>query len=143
MAYLAARLLRTQTIVPVLTFGGSSSGVTFTTPPSMRVGVLSAEDQILQVDCRFLLSNKGGGSGGDEVAITGLEYAGLVSVHQVIPCAMAVTTTDLGAFGQILAGATSIQLWMPNGSGSIRRVTRDDFTNNTTINLSGTYRLEE
>lgn len=143
MAYLAARLLTGKSIVPVLEFGGSSAGVTFTATPSMRIGVLSVEDQILQVDCRMQLTSKGAGSGADEVSITGLEYPGETGVHQIIPCALANTTTDLHAFAQILSGATSIQLWMPNGSGSIRRVIRDDFTNNTTINLSGTYRLAE
>jgi hypothetical protein len=103
-----------QTFTPGLTVGGSATGVTF----GAQIGRGTKIGDRFKGSIQMTLSSNGSGSGA--VLVTGLPYTASGSINQAVTiCANSgCSGLTAGLCGYVNAGATTIQIKMPNTTGS-------------------------
>lgn len=122
------------TFTPALAFGGSSTGVTYTT----QAGQYAKIGQFVYFTISVVLTNNGSGTG--SASITGLPFT---NRGFDVPCPVHLAgggATASGLYGLIDASATTISLWLP-GATIGTRATDTNITNSCAFNLSGQYRV--
>lgn len=121
--------LVTGSWTPVLTFGGASTGITF----SSNTALYTQLGNLVYLQARMLLSSKGSATGA--AAITGLPFA------STVPCELTVRVSGT-TFSTYLVLETSGSSLLPYNvlsAGTGAQLTDADFTNNTILIFSGVY----
>jgi hypothetical protein len=117
---------------PVLSFGGASVGITYTT----QVGTYSRIGSLIFFSGQITLSSKGSSTG--NVLISGLPFTNGARQANVGFGGVVSTTSLVSPFGVVLGSTTTFGIFSNSGSGTVQ-ATDANFTNTTTINFSGTY----
>jgi hypothetical protein len=116
---------------PVLTFGGGSTGITYTT----QTGKYTKIGNRVIFNINVELSNKGSSAGG--ATITGLPF----TVAEATVTAAFITNMSItGSVPQFLANSTVVDLYYQT-TGSNAQYTNGLFNNNTSVLISGSYRV--
>jgi hypothetical protein len=128
------------TFTPTVTFGGGATGLTYDT----QIGRFTRIGRLVHYHIRITLSNKGSSTG--EFRIAGLPY-GVQSTDITFPAPVSLNSVTSG-FGQY---NTVAEVLGSTGSAAIRvgtvisgmRTTSNnaDYTNASTITLTGTYEV--
>ena len=126
------------TFTPSLTFGGVSTGITY----SSRGGTYTKIGNMLFFTVSMVLSSKGSAVGNSQ--ITGLPFT--VSATANFPASIGLDSVTVGigdgAISAIsMANTTSINLY-DYAAGVLTRLTDVDFTNTTTVRITGMYRVD-
>jgi hypothetical protein len=119
------------TFTPVLTFGGGSTGITYTT----QLGKYTKIGDRLFFNITILLSNKGSSAGG--AVISGLPFT---VAESTVTAAFISNMSAIGSIPQFLANSTVVDLYYQT-TGSNAQYTNGLFNNNTEILISGLYRV--
>lgn len=129
----------TGTFVPVLQFGGASTGITYAT----QIGKYVRVGNQVSFNIRILLTSKGSSTG--IVSFTGLPFTAASDndVYEFFSVFTAVTTpTDEFYTSTLGTGATLITSYYVDTSAGTRTALDDSmFTNNATVNIQGFYFL--
>lgn len=125
------------TFTPALTFGGVSTGITY----SSRGGTYTRIGNMVFFTISIWLSSKGSAVGNSQ--ITGLPFT--VSATANFPAAFAVDSVTSGVGDSALsslsqANTTSINIYK-YVAGVLTRLTDADFTDSTTLRITGSYRV--
>jgi hypothetical protein len=121
---------------PVLKFGGSATGITYTT----QVGQYVQNGNVINFSLNIVLSSKGAQAGA--ATITGLPST--IGANAVYPVASGNLTFIMGAdyiAGQIASGSSPITinlLWVSSGTTTTAS-TNTDFSDTTSLQISGSY----
>ena len=117
---------------PALFFGGSSTGITYTT----QVGNYAINGNIISFDLHIVLSSKGAQTGA--ATITGLPATtGGLSVCPVLPISSLSFTGQL--MGRVTSSTIAILQFTTAGVGTA--VTNTSFANTSEFYISGTYAI--
>jgi hypothetical protein len=120
------------TFTPGLTFGGASSGMTFTT----QVGRWRKHDDVVIVEGTIILSAKGASTG--TARITGLPFAAAAAPHSIPSFFGSALTTVAALQGYVITAATTMQLSQLTGS-THADLTHANFTNTSQISFTVVY----
>lgn len=124
------------TWTPVLTFGGSSTGITYDTSDR---GNYTKVGNIVTVFVRMVLTSKGSASG--SALVTGLPFTSKGGQF-VTGCSLAGFNNLTFAnqlIMQIGENTTEVQIFEVTEAGSRTDITNSDFANNTRLSWSATY----
>ena len=121
------------TFTPILTFGGGSTGITY----SLRGGNYKEVNEVVHVSIGFILTNKGSSTG--VAQITGLPF-------QVVIDGAGVSSINIGMSGltaspiiaRAVGGSTSVDLNAQGASGTVA-LTDANFTNGSGIYVNFSY----
>lgn len=130
------------TFLPTLTFGGGSTGITYTS----RVGFYTRIGNFISVSINLELLNKGSSTG--VASITGLPFTssstGTFYILNGYFLGMASfpgsTTIPLGLIGSS-SSSVDIYGYLGGGSGSTSQFSNSNFNNNSILRLNGFYRI--
>jgi hypothetical protein len=124
------------TFTPAITFGGASTGVTYTA----RFGRYIKIGTLVYVNIALNLTNKGSSTG--DAKVTGLPFtqssAGVNFPNLNLRSVAGITFTNC-LYATANDGATEIQLMDDNGSGTQTNLTNSDFTTGAEFNITGVY----
>lgn len=120
-----------SSFTPVLTFGGGSTGITYTT----QLGSYTRIGNVVFYVVNIVLSNKGSSTGA--ASITGLPYAATIGTVGVLSASVLTFTGQVNA--RIGAAATSFTLEAFATTGTRTQLSDTAFANNTTVQISGSY----
>lgn len=127
----------TGTWTPALAFGGSSTGITYTT----QLGKYWQIGAVVHYDVFIILSSKGAQTGSATVS---LPFASASDGHFPVQSLLfsgtinAFPTSTTQATGYIAPGSSLVTLWS-QGSSTVANVTNTTFSNTTQIQLTGFY----
>jgi hypothetical protein len=116
---------------PVLTFGGGSTGITYTT----QTGKYTKIGNRVVFNITVELSNKGSSAGG--AVISGLPFT---VAEPTVTAAFITNMSAAGSIPQFLANSTVVDLYYQT-TGSNAQYTGGNFNNNTSVVISGEYRV--
>jgi len=119
------------TFTPILTFGGGSTGITYTTQTGKYTKVGNRVFFNINID----LSNKGSSAGG--ATITGLPFT---VAEATVTAAFISNISAAGSIPQFLANSTVVDLYYQT-TGSNAQYTNGLFNNNSSVLISGSYRV--
>jgi hypothetical protein len=119
------------TFTPVLAFAGGSTGITYTTQLGRYTKIGNRVNFNITID----LSNKGSSAGG--AAITGLPFT---VAEATVTAAFISNISAVGTIPQFLANSTVVDLYYQS-TGSNAQYTNGNFNNNSSVLISGTYRV--
>ena len=118
------------TWTPVLTFGGGSTGIAYTT----QTGVYRRIGNILVFSFSIVLSNKGSSTG--VVSISGLPNAGAASTNQSFMVNLNnITYTQLPFLNNV--SATTLQMYQPVSGSGATQLQDTNFANNSSLFCTG------
>lgn len=122
------------TWTPAMTFGGSATGITYST----QTGIYVKIGKLVWIYGDIVLSNNGSGSGQAEV--TGLPVTASANTGQVIPFSSWANTSGVvgNLVGSVLSSTTRFQIFMSGGT-IIASATDTTLTNTANITFSGCY----
>jgi hypothetical protein len=124
------------TFVPAITFGGASTGVTYTA----RFGRYIKIGTLVYVNIALNLTDKGSSTG--DAKVTGLPFTqssvGVNFPNLNFRSVAGITFTNC-LYATANDGATDIQLMDDNGSGTQTNLTNSDFTTGAEFNITGVY----
>lgn len=126
-----------NTFTPALTFGGGSTGLTYTA----QVGRWSRYNDEVNFEIIIVLSAKGSSTGA--VRVTGLPITSLsTSAYQPSASVMAAVLSSItGSLQALVRNAdTKLQLFYL-GTGSITELTEANFNNTSELHITGRYRV--
>lgn len=118
---------------PVLTFGGGSTGITY----SIQTGIYSQIGSMVTFQMEILLTNKGSSTG--SCLITGLPGTASPSDNAASLVYSVLTFTTAPTAQVILSGTTVIQLMQAASTATFATLTDANFANTTRIQVSGRY----
>ena len=124
------------TWTPVLTFGGSSTGITYDTSDR---GLYTKVGNIVTVFVRMVLTSKGAASG--SALVTGLPFTSKGGSF-ITGCSLAGFNNLTFAnqlIMQIAESTTEVQIFEATEAGGRTDITNSDFANNTRLSWSATY----
>lgn len=123
----------TASFTPVLNFGGSSAGVTYTTQSGARTRV----GNLVTVEINLVLTSNGTGTG--TATITGLPFAPALSVVGLVDpnAGFTLTGSPLAVIG---AGSTTLTLVQTSGTGRTA-LTEANISDTADMRISVTYRI--
>jgi hypothetical protein len=124
--------VQTGTFTPTPTFGGGSTGMTF----SNRRGKYAKRGSLVSFELQVGLSAKGSSAGG--VAFGGLPFAALTSASCYPGFLSGMASLSTGLFGLISASGTSIVLYTNSATGGAQ-MTEANFTDTSIVLLNGFY----
>jgi len=131
--------VRSGTFTPVLSFGGGSISIVYST----QVGYFTEVGDLLHIDIDITLTSKGSSTGA--VTISGLPERGKAGVnHQLFMLGAENLTFPPSEVPKprLPSGTSTLQL-ITTKSGSPSQIMVDtDFADDTTIEISGTYLIE-
>jgi len=123
------------TWTPAITFGGGSTGITY----SIRVGTYRKVGSLVVAQCFIILSNKGSSTGPSNVA--GFPFTS-TSVSNAY-CASTFWGSNLTNTGMIESyispSATGVQLQQLSTAGVNTNLTETNFANNTEVMVTASY----
>ena len=132
--YTSEQIETDGTFTPGLTFGGGTTGVTY----SYRVGKYNRVGNTVTFALDFLLTSKGSSTGA--VVITGLPIACSATLPQTfIVVANTLSFATLPIIAYSLVGTTTFALYRMSSGGSLIPIADTDFANTTEIFITGTY----
>lgn len=128
------------TFTPTITFGGGSTGITYTS----REGYWELVGPFVHFNICIILSSKGSSTG--NAAVGTLPFAcAAASANHAAALPVRLTAMTAGVFDQMVMGlipgtATTIRLdKVAAGAGTVTQMTDADFTNTSSIMISGSY----
>jgi len=119
------------TFTPVLAFAGGSTGITYTTQLGRYTKIGNRVNFNITID----LSNKGSSAGG--ASISGLPFT---VAESTVAMAFISNISAVGTIPQFLANSTVVDLYYQS-TGSNAQYTNGNFNNNSSVLISGTYRV--
>lgn len=119
------------TFTPVLTFGGGSTGITYTT----QTGKYTKIGNRVYFNITIDLSSKGSSAGG--ATISGLPFT---VAEATVTATFINNISAVGTIPQFLANSTVVDLYYQS-TGSNAQYTNGNFNNNSSVLISGTYRV--
>jgi len=124
------------TWTPVITFGGASVGVAYSTP---RLGTYTKIGRLVTATCSFLLSDKGSSTG--HAVITGLPFASSSASGNNTPPFIRVGDISFADFPMGLngPGLTTVTLFEAANSGTVSTITEGNFSNSSQIQMAISY----
>jgi hypothetical protein len=128
--------LPSSAFTPGLTFGGGSTGMTF----SSRFGTWTKIGNLVLFSANLNLSAKGSSTG--LARVTGLPATAATSLFNVTNLrvhALGAAPTAMGLWGDVDTNATTVQLCYLSAAGGESNFTDAHFGNTTSIFLSGFY----
>ena len=130
------------TFTPTLTFGGGSTGITYTT----QVGFYTRIGNLVTVSINLTLSSKGSSTG--IAAISGLPFAASATnviyiLNGYVFGMTSFPTTTTIPMGLILASSSTVDIWGYLGptTGTISQFADTNFAATSTIRFNGFYRV--
>lgn len=127
---------RTGSFTPALAFGGSSTGITY----NSRTGTYWVIGKMVFIYFNISLSSKGAQTG--NATVTGLPVTAAAGADQTMEVLYAGSTTYPASCTSPLAtiggSGTTVTLW-GQGSGAFSNMTNTQFTNSSTVQMSGFY----
>ena len=123
------------TWTPVLTFGGASTGITY----SHQTGLYTKIGNVVKFELRIRVSSVGTATG--DAKITGLPFSPTSSLNGYVGRQYLCSTTGITAttpVGIIFDTSTIIDLYENPGS-SLARLNNTDFTTNDYLTITGSY----
>jgi hypothetical protein len=124
----------TGTFTPAITFGGGSTGITYTT----QTGAYTRIGDLVALQLHILLSSKGSSTG--TAAVTGLPFTTLVDSGVLGGVAWANLSGLTGNLFAQVAGSTTANLRC-GGAASVGGLADTNFTNTSEIWLAGVHRV--
>ena len=126
------------TLTPGISFGGGSTGITYTT----QSGEYTQIANIVYFNCKIVLSNKGSSTGaatitGLPVTTSGTESNNAISINNFGNITLSVGNTLLS--GVFSASGTTINLQQTSLTGTVSNVSDTNFANNSQLTFSGFY----
>ena len=125
------------TWTPALAFGGSATGITYTT----QTGRYTRIGNTVSIQGTLTLSSKGAQTG--NATITGLPIAANSDTNQPlmngVPSTITLTTLYTQVYVQPTASATTASVGQAGSAQGVAAVTNTSFANNSSIFVSGTY----
>lgn len=125
------------TFVPSITFGGGSTGLTY----SSRGGTYTRIGNMVFCTAFVILSAKGSSTG--DMVLTGLPYAATATLNSPGSVTMDGVTSGVGDsfMSARVAASTNNVFLFKHAAGIQARLTEADFTDTTTIGVSVAYRV--
>ncbi len=133
-------LFASGTWTPALNFGGSTTGITYTS----QSGTYLQANGLCWIDFAFTLSSKGTFSASDAATITGLPYTGSATANPFFSVRwVAMTTSFVNVLGFVQASSAAITFRAATAAttGLSVGLTYADFANNSQIFASFVYRI--
>lgn len=130
----------TGEFTPVLAFGGQSIGITYST----QKGYYTQIDGIMHIDLDIVLTNKGSSTGA--ATISGLPVASKHGpMHQMFSLGAEYLSFPASEVPKprLASNSSSISLVCTKSNAATTILTDSDFSNNTTIEITGTYMTTE
>lgn len=122
----------TGTFVPVLTFAGGTTGITYSTQTAEYVRI----SNMAFINIRVVLTSKGSSTG--SMTLTGLPYTPNTNASQLNISAQNITYT-----GQLVAtgnnAGTDLLIQAIVSGGSVTTITNTGFANNSSFTITGVY----
>lgn len=136
----ALSVYQTGTWTPVLNFGGSTTGITYTT----QEGRYAQIGNICMINARITLSSKGVQTGNATITglpVNGSSVSGDNAVHIEYQSALTLTASYTCVLMTVGNGTATGTLFQTGSGQSIGNVTNSQFANTTDILITGIYRV--
>ena len=121
------------TWTPTLTFGGGSTGLTY----SSQSGSYTKIGRMVLFSCYVILTNKGSSTG--NAVVEGLPYA-ISAQHNLTPRCDAISFGGVPT-GYAVNGGTNIYFEQTTDAGAISYITHANFANNSAFMLNASYKV--
>lgn len=123
------------TFTPYLTFGGATTGITYT----LQFGYYQLVGKRCDFSLRITLSSKGTATG--IAVVNGLPFTSFSSSSTMSALAIAISSITYTGFPQalVVTSATSISLQYANEAGTTTNMTDTNFSNGSILVINGSY----